>query len=328
MRRLCFGAAVAIWVAAVSLRCIPAGAGSCEAPVGDVVDPCADVGVRPALPGTPDPGRVPSGSVAFDGGTADRLWFATTGDTRPGFCDRTADYPTAAITQIAKSMRALRVQFALDLGDHMYVCNQSQAAAQEQMRLYLGAAAQGPATWWMTMGNHECGNETPPFSCFAGGGDANFDAYMAALRRPLPYYATEVSTARGKARFVVVADDSWDAAQADWLESTLSAADVQAAYTIVARHHPMSGSGSGNPRIVAAIARHKYSLILTAHSHLYAHDTVNFGGRSVVLGVGGVPTSSLPGFATVLQNEDGTLTFVRRDANGNPLDVPWAVPPQ
>ena len=280
------------------------------------------------LPGPPDHGVAPGGSVGFDGGAVERLWFATTGDTRPGFCDRTADYPTATIAQIARAMRALEVQFALDLGDHMYVCNHSAAEAQEQMRLYMGAAAQGPATWWMTMGNHECGNDVPPFSCFAANRDANFDAYMAALRRPLPYYLAEVRTSLGKARFVVVADDSWDAAQADWLESTLSAADAEAAYTIVGRHHPMTGSGSGNPRVVAAIVRHKYSLILTAHSHLYAHDTVNFGGRSAVVGVGGVPTSSLPGFATVLQNDDGSLTFVRRDANGNPLDVPWTVTPQ
>jgi hypothetical protein len=323
----CF-AAVAC-AAAVSVHCVPEPDRACEAPAGDVVDPCADGGGHSgALPGTPHPGTVPRGNVGPDGGSAERLWFATTGDTRPGFCDRTADYPTATITQIARAMRALEVQFALDLGDHMYICNQSAAEAQEQMRLYTSAAARGPATWWMTMGNHECGNDVPPFSCFAGNRDANFDAYMAALRRPLPYYLTEVRTSLGKARFVVVADDSWDAAQADWLESTLSAADAEAAYTIVARHHPMTGSGSGNPRVVAAIARHKYSLILTAHSHLYAHDTVNFGGRSAIVGVGGVPTSSLPGFATVLQNENGTLTFVRRDANGNPLDVPWTVPPQ
>jgi len=293
------------------------------------VDPCADGGGHSGeLPGAPDPGLVPRGNVGFDGGTADRLWFATTGDTRPGFCDRTADYPTATITQMARAMQALRVQFALDLGDHMYVCNQSAGEAQEQMRLYTNAVAQGPSTFWMTMGNHECGNDVAPFWCCGGRGDANFDAYMAALRRPLPYYSTEVRTSLGAARFVVIADDSWDAAQADWLETTLSAADSAAAYTIVARHHPMTGSGSGNPRIVAAIARHKYSLILTAHSHLYAHDPQNFGGRSAVVGVGGVPTSSLPGFATVLQNEDGSLTFVRRDANGNPLDVPWTVSPQ
>jgi hypothetical protein len=211
----------------------------------------------------------------------------------------------------------------------MYVCNQSLVEAHAQMRLYMDAVGQGPPTWWMTTGNHECGNEAPPYACFAGRGDANFTAYMAALKRPLPYYFTDVQTSQGKARFVVIADDSWDGAQAEWLESTLAAADRTARYTIVARHHPVTGGErNGNPRIVQTISRHKYSLILTAHSHLYAHDATNFGGRSVIVGIGGVPSSSLPGFATVLQNEDGSLTFVRRDVNGNPLDIPWSVPPQ
>jgi len=79
---------------------------------------------------------------------------------------------------------------------------------------------------------------------------------------------------------------------------------------------------------VQAIARHKASLILTAHSHLYAHDPAAFGGRSVILGLGGAPATEPPGFATVLQNGDGSLTFVRRDANGNPIDRPWSVGPQ
>src|SRR6266481_2641971 len=301
----------------------------CQAPLGDVVDPCAEPAPGgEAPPGTPDPGEVPAGSVGDDGGRVERLWFATTGDTRPGFCDRTDDYPSAAIGQIARAMKALRVQFALDLGDHMYVCNQSLLEAQAQMRLYMGAVAQGPPTWWMTMGNHECGNETPPYSCFAGRPDANFAAYMAALRRPLPYYATEVQTSLGKARFVVVADDSWDSAQADWLEGTLAAADATARTTIIARHHPVTGARTGNPRIVQAIARHKYSLILTAHSHLYAHDAVAFGGRSAIVGLGGASAAVPPGFATLLQNPDGSLTFVRRDATGNPIDVPWTVAPQ
>src|SRR5438552_3178996 len=262
--------ATAAWLActlASSAACLPEpDPGHCEAPPGDVVDPCA--GPSPgggALPGTPDPGDVPAGSVGEDGGRVDRLWFAITGDTRPGSCNRTEDYPSAAIGQIARAMKALRVQFALDLGDHMYVCNQSLLEAQAQMRLYLDAVAQGPPVWWMTMGNHECGNEAPPYSCFAGRGDANFTAYMAALRRPLPYYATDVQTSLGKARFVVIADDSWDGAQADWLESTLAAADATARYTVVARHHPVTGPRTGNSRIVQAIAHHKYSLILTAH---------------------------------------------------------------
>src|SRR3982074_2705027 len=186
------------------------------APRPDGVCPCggADAGVG-ALPGTPDPGAVPSGTVGPDGGVVDRLWFATTGDTRPAECDQTNAYPKAAIAQIAAAMKALRVQFTLDLGDHMYVCNQSDAEARQQMGFYMEAVAQGPSAWWMTMGNHECGSGAYPYACFVGGPpDANFSAYMAALRRPLPYYANDVQTSLGLARFVVIGDHSGNATQA------------------------------------------------------------------------------------------------------------------
>src|SRR5438094_392447 len=86
--------ATAAWLActlASSAACLPEpDSGHCEAPPGDVVDPCA--GPSPgggALPGTPDPGDVPAGSVGEDGGRVDRLWFAITGDTRPGPCPTT-----------------------------------------------------------------------------------------------------------------------------------------------------------------------------------------------------------------------------------------------
>src|SRR6267143_2953895 len=101
------GAALLASAAAIAAaRCMPDPApGRCEAPPGDVVDPCA--GPAPgdgALPGTPDPGEVPSGKVGETGGAADGLWLATTGDTRPGFGDRTEDYPSGAIGQIARAM--------------------------------------------------------------------------------------------------------------------------------------------------------------------------------------------------------------------------------
>src|SRR3954471_17427018 len=244
----------------------------------DVVDACgaADSGVG-AAPGTPDPGALPSGSVGADGGTVERLWFATTGDTRPTDCDQTNAYPRTAISQLAFAMKALRVQFTLDLGDHMYVCNQSDAEARQQMGYYMEAVARGPPTWWMTMGNHECGSPEYPYACFAGGPhDANFAAYMAALKRPLPYYTTDVQTSLGLARFVVIADDSWNPAQADWLRRTLADADARAKYTIVARHHPVQGPRAGSPEILAILAEHRYSLILTAHEHGYAHDATSW----------------------------------------------------
>ena len=141
---------------AALLACQPQSQSMC-ASRPDVVDPCggADSGVG-ALPGTPDPGAVPSGTVGGGGGTVDRLWFATTGDTRPAECDQTNAYPKAAIAQIAAAMKTLRVQFTLDLGDHMFVCNQSDAEARQQMGFYMNAIAQGPSTWWMTMGSAVC----------------------------------------------------------------------------------------------------------------------------------------------------------------------------
>jgi len=278
--------------------------------------------------GPPDPGPVPSGSVGFDGGSADRLYFAVTGDTRPGACDATDQYPTAAITQIAASMKGLRVQFALDLGDHMFVCNQSVAEAQQQMGFYTAAIAGGPATWWMTLGNHECGTAYAGSSCSVGTPDANFDVFMAALKRPRPWYATDVSTSAGLARFVFVADDAWSPEQAAWLEQTLADADQRARYTIVSRHHPVRGSRSGSDAIVQAITQHKFTLLLTAHEHAYAHDPALYGGRTAIVGIGGGPSSAPPGFGTILQNPDGSMTFVLRDLTGNPVGTPWTVQPQ
>jgi hypothetical protein len=316
-----------------AVACAPDIPVTCTPPADpDVVDPCGstfDGGVV-AKPGTPDAGQVPTGSVSLDGGTVDRLWFATTGDTRPSDCDQTNAYPTAAIAQIATAMKALRVQFTVDLGDHMYVCNGSDAEAQQQMGFYMTAVSSGPANWWMTMGNHECGSNVYPYACFTTGGhDANFSAYMSALKRPLPYYFTDVVTTQGTARFVFIADDSWNSTQSAWLDATLAQAD-SFKYTIVVRHHPVQGSRTGTgpsgTEIPALISKHKYTLILTAHNHDYEHDLTTYGGRSTVVGLGGA--GGYWGFATLLQNDDGTLTFVQRDANGNPVGTPWTVTPQ
>ena len=315
------------WVCAALAACQPGAERVC-ASRPDVVDPCGGLdGGIDARAGTPDPGAVPPGSVGAAGGSVERLWFATTGDTRPAGCDQTNAYPKEAIGQVAAAMKALRVQFTVDLGDHMYVCNQSDVEARQQMAFYLGAVARGPSTWWMTMGNHECGSAKYPYACFVDGPhDANFAAFMATLKRPLPYYANDVQTSLGLARFVVIADDSWSLAQAAWLEDALGDADGRARYTIVVRHHPVQGSQTGAPEILSILTRHKYALILTAHDHEYRHDTATWQGRSVVVGLGGA--GGKWGFGTVLQGADGALVFVQRDANGNPVGTPWQVSPQ
>ena len=219
-----------------------------------------------------DTGPPPSGEVGLSGGRVDRLFFAVTGDTRPAGCDEGDRYPRATFAQIASSMRALGVQFALDLGDHMFVCSGSHAEARRQMGHYLAAIAQGPATFFMTMGNHECGSAFTGHACAPGDGDANFAAYLEALGRPRPWYAASIETSHGLARLVVIADDAWGHEQAAWLEETLADADAHARYLLVARHHPLSGARSGEPAIVAAIARHRPTLVFSAHAHSYARD--------------------------------------------------------
>ncbi|MBS2021297.1 MAG: metallophosphoesterase [Deltaproteobacteria bacterium] len=328
-----FSLALAVYaaVAAVALACAPAQ----TSPSGDKKsdNPEADsTGERDwAMPQGPiatAPPVVPWGTVSKDGGNVQRLYFALTGDTRPGGCDETGKYPTETIHRILQSMKSLHVQFGLDLGDHMFVCNGTRDDAEIQMGHYMDAVAQGPATFWMTLGNHECGHVYRRGPCFLGDPDVNYTTYMKALGRKYPYYATDVQTSMGLARFVFVADDAWTEHQRDWLEAVLADADVNAKYTIVARHHPIEGNREGPKSIVWTILKHKYSLLLTAHEHTYFHDPDALGGRSVIVGVGGGPSGKPPGFGTVLQNKDGTLTFTMRDIDGNPAGDQWTVPPQ
>src|SRR6478752_5037879 len=75
--------------------------------------------------------------VGSAGGRVPLLHFGLTGDTRGGSCGDTAGYPTGVITSIAQQFEALGLQFALDLGDHMFVCNNSLPTATAQMNLYL-----------------------------------------------------------------------------------------------------------------------------------------------------------------------------------------------
>lgn len=143
---------------------------------------------------------------------------------------------------------------------------------------------------------------------------------MKALARPRAWYATDVHTSVGLARFVFVADDSWDPAQATWLERVLTDADANGKHTIVARRHPIDGDRNGPQQVINRTLRHKYSLLLTATCARRRH-------RSLIGGVGGGPSHSPPGFAT-MQNNDATLSFVMRDIDGNPVGAPWTVPPQ
>src|SRR5438132_10394213 len=116
--------------------------------------PSVQVPITVTATGIPPQGGPPP--IGPGGGTVDLLDFVLTGDTRPPACGDTAGYPTAIHQQIVRAMAALHPQMALDLGDHMYVCAQNLAMAQQQMALYTEPLAGFPALVFMTMGNHEC----------------------------------------------------------------------------------------------------------------------------------------------------------------------------
>ena len=262
------------------------------------------------------------------GGAVDLLDFVMTGDTRPPTCDDTASYPAATLSQIVQAMGSFKPQFGLDLGDHMNVCSPDASIAQAQMDLYLKSLQGFPSYFAMTMGNHECQSS----DCAGQTGDVNYAAFLAGLKQVSkqvsPNYALQIQTRLGRATVVFVADNSFDSAAQDWLASTLADADVNSKYTIIAKHHPVTGSRSGPPAIWAVIQAHRYSLILMSHNHDYEHtgQSVPSDGRGVICGLGGANTSHT-GFCRVQQQSSGSLAFTQYDASGNPGDS-WSVAPQ
>ena len=270
----------------------------------------------------------PPGAVGPMGGSVNLLHMGLTGDSRPPSCEDTAHYPSDVVSAIATQFQQKGVDFALDLGDHMYVCNNSLPTAVAQMGLYMAAIKKYAGTWFMTMGNHEC-YKGP---CFPGSTNANYVAFMDALKplSALPYYSFDIATSKGLMTFVVVADNGWDATQASWLEQTLAKADQAATYTIVARHHPEGDTTvSTNAVSIAIIRKHKFALLLTGHDHLYKHMTTD-QGRDLVFGAGGAPLvagGAFHGYVILDQQPDGNLDLTVYDVATNAIQDSWSVGP-
>ncbi len=275
------------------------------------------------------------GPVGITGGTVDRLFFGFTGDTRPA--DDGQPYPQAIINNIFTEMGKKGVQFAVDQGDHMFAYTGKFANSAAQMANYVSAANLLKKTVFMTMGNHECSTGDPKLCSLttSDGYDYNYTSYMNVLRTQglsLPYYRFDVMTNQGLAVFIVVADNVWDGTggtEATWLETQLTDADKNAKYTFVSKHHPFKNTDNAAfPEIYAAITKHKYTLLLTGHSHLYKRQPTD--RRAIVVGCGGAPLAggAFWGYGTALQNADGTISVnVYDQATGNVEDS-FSVTPQ
>jgi hypothetical protein len=296
------------------------------------MQPGADLAMRPGADMAMRPGAdmavVNQTGVGPHGGTVSLLHFGITGDTRPPSCEDTAGYPTSVINGIVDQMSARNIQFGLDLGDHMYVCNNDLTTATTQMNLYMQSIGRFNGTFFMTEGNHECYGGL----CLQGSTNANYVAFMTALA-PIatsPYYTFNIDTSLGRATFVIIADNSWDQNQAAWLTQTLTTADQAAKYTIVARHHPEGDSSvTTNSDSMAIVRQHKFALFLTGHSHLYDHMTTD-NGRDLVLGTGGAPLiagGAFHGYGIIDQTNAGMLQVTIYDTSTNAQVDSWSVGP-
>ena len=236
--------------------------------------------------------------------------FAFTGDTRPDQCDDFANYPTGAMDAIASGMATKHLAFALDTGDHMKVCKNTdaataQASAQQQLDLYKASTDKALVPFYYVMGNHECLDN----KSLCDTSDVSLGVFMNYLvgKPPQPYRWFDVPTPHGRATFVLVADTAWSADEAAWLEATLQHGDASA-YTIVAKHVPSDSGDFSNGEEMAIIDRHKFALLVDAHTHQYLN--TNEGGREFTLGLGGAPVvNSGDDFAygVVEQQADGRL---------------------
>jgi len=272
-----------------------------------------------------------SGAIGVRGGTVNLLHFAISGDTRPPSCEDTSGYPTAIINSIGDAEKAAGAQFALDLGDHMYVCNNSASIASQQMGLFMQGTQHFGGTWFMTEGNHECMGTGSGY-CPTGSTNTNFTAFMSALApiSSTPYYSVNIQTSLGLATFVFVADNSFDTAQQTWLKSTLTTADQNAKYTIIAKHHPEGDTSvAANSTIMSIIRAHKFALLLTGHTHSYTHQTTD-NGRDLVLGNGGAPLVSagtFNGYGMIDELSNGQLQVSIYDVASGSLHDQWSVGP-
>jgi hypothetical protein len=214
----------------------------------------------------------------------------------------------------------------------------SSAQAQGNMDSYARAAALLGKPVFMTMGNHECLTAYVSQDCGysgAAGNDYKLSAYLTTLAQlsgqSLPYYRFDVMTHSGKAVFLIVADDAWNAEQQAWLTAQLDDADATARYTFISKHHPdRNTTQPAFQNIYDLVVSHKHTLFLNGHTHAYKHIAAR--PRSVIMGLGGAPIDNNAdpwwGYLTVTQCPDDRIQVTAFDqATGNVRDQ-FSVLPQ
>jgi hypothetical protein len=206
-----------------------------------------------------------------------------------------------------------------------------QSEAVAQMKLYtdvLQTAWPSSKPWFMTMGNHECG-QYPASNCLPEMNDPNFDVFFAAMKsvskQTALSYKLDFTTRHGLVRMVVVADNSDTAAARAQVAGWLAEADTAAFATIVVRHYTVDGSRDGPPWAFNLFKAHKATVALVAHAHLYRRNDVivrTTGALvpTVVCGLGAA-NPAFRGFCRLQQQADGAFKITQYSDTGLPLDT-------
>ena len=253
------------------------------------------------------------------GGLLSDLRFAVVGDTRPANLDDTANYPTTIVTQIWTAVEAEQPHpaFAVTTGDYMFAST-SGHEQNPQLDLYLSARAQFHGIVYPAFGNHECNGYTAS-NCGPGGSTGepdNFLVFMSRMLQPLdegrPYFVERFAAQDGSwsAKFVFVAANAWNSAQAHWLDLVLGDPTT---YTFVVRHEAHdANTAPGVDPSQAIMAKHPLTMLITGHAHTYRHTPAY---REIIVGNGGAPLTSDVnyGYVIVARNADGTLTTTSYD---------------
>jgi hypothetical protein len=273
----------------------------------------------------------PPSNIGPMGGTLDTLSFAIVGDTRPAVIDDTAGYPSAVIQKIWQDVEAHspRPAFAVTTGDYLFAKSYGSQAGP-QIDKYLSARAAFTNIVFPAMGNHECTGATAS-NCGSGNPDGitnNYTAFLQKMLMPLgqsqPYYTIHINGTNDAwtAKFVFVAANAWNQAQATWLAAELAKPTT---YTFVVRHEGTSATTAPGVTPSAQImAQHPYTLLLAGHTHTFEYFASE---RQVITGNGGAPLTGSVNYGYVIaqQRADGAIEFTAYDYSTNAAQTKFAV---
>lgn len=274
------------------------------------------------------------GTVDTSGGTLDTLSFAIVGDTRPPSEDDIGGYPTAVVSKIWQDVESTdpRPAFAVTTGDYQF-SNPFGSGAAAQLDKYLTARGNFSNIVFPAMGNHECTGGTAS-NCGPGGADGNTNNYvtyqqklLAPINQTKPYYEIDIDSTGGDwtAKFVFVAANAWNSAQATWLSNALAKPTT---YTFVIRHERASvHNAPGVDPSQAIMNQHPLTLAIVGHTHTYDHSA---SSKEVVVGNGGAPLSSGANYGYVIarqRHSDNAIQFWSYDYSTNAVVDHFSVHP-